>query len=134
METARIIYVSELQTESTHLASGSKIRTDAPVDNNGKGSTFSPTDLLCSSLVSCMLTIMGIKAQKTGFNLGEISSSMTKIMATEPRRVTRIIIIMKLKGIYNAKQKALLEDAALNCPVAKSLHPEIKQEIEFRYE
>ncbi len=134
METARIIYVSELQTESTHLASGSKILTDAPVDNNGKGSTFSPTDLLCSSLVSCMLTIMGIKAQKAGFTLGSISCAMTKIMGTEPRRVTRIEIVMTLKGVYNEEQRKLLEEAALNCPVAKSLHPEIKQEIEFRYE
>lgn len=133
METARIIYVPELQTESTHLASGSKILTDAPVDNNGKGSTFSPTDLLCSSLVSCMLTIMGIKAQKAGFTLGEISTKMTKIMGTEPRRITRINMVMTLKGVYNLDQRKLLEEAALNCPVAKSLHPEIKQEIEFKY-
>lgn len=133
METARIIYVPELQTESTHLASGSKITTDAPVDNNGKGSTFSPTDLLSSSLVSCMLTIMGIKAQKSGFALGAITADMTKIMGSEPRRVSGIKVKMVLTDQYTPEQRKILEDAALNCPVAKSLHPDIKQEITFSY-
>jgi len=133
METAKITYESDLRTEATHPLSGSKIITDAPLDNNGKGSSFSPTDLLSTSLACCMITIMGIKADKQGFELGKIKSDVFKIMGSDPRRVIKIRVELFFEKEFTTSEKQIIEDAARNCPVAKSLHPEIIQDIQFNY-
>lgn len=134
METAKIIYLGDLRTEATHLASNNKIITDAPIDNHGKGEAFSPTDLLCSSLASCMLTIMGITANTHNINIKNTEIKATKIMANDPRRVIEIIIEMNFPtNSYSEKEKQMLMNAAKTCPVAKSLHPDIKQTISFNF-
>ncbi len=127
------VYKGNLRTEITHEQSGTKIITDAPLDNHGKGESFSPTDLFASSLGSCILTIMGITAHIHGFNIDGTTITTEKIMGTEPRRVAEIIINFKFPdGIeYSAKEKKLLEAAAMSCPVANSLNPEIKKTINF---
>lgn len=134
MEIAKIIYKENLRTEATHLKSGKTVITDAPVDNNGKGEAFSPTDLLCTSLGACMLTLMGIAAQKHNINIGKIEVMVGKHMATEPRRVSQIDILMKMEenGLTD-KEKKIIENSALTCPVAKSLASEIVQNVSFQY-
>lgn len=133
METAKIIYESDLRTEATHVFSGTTIITDAPLDNNGKGSAFSPTDLLSTSLACCMITLIGIKAQKSGFELGKIEAKVFKSMGVEPRRVIKINVDLFFDRDYKTSEKEIIEEAAYNCPVAKSLHPEIIQDVQFQY-
>lgn len=133
METAKIIYESDLRTEATHTLSGTKINTAAPLDNNGDGSAFSPTDLLSTSLATCMITLAGIKSQKNGFQLGKIEANVFKTMGIEPRRVVKIKVAFYFDRDYKSSEKEIIEEAIYNCPVAKSLHPEIVQEIEFHY-
>jgi putative redox protein len=134
MATMKINYTGNLRTEAIHIKSGNSIITDAPVDNMGKGEAFSPTDLLCASLGTCMLTTMDIVAQKNDFELHFVSMEVTKIMASEPRRVAEVQISINLSdGNYSDEQKIFIEKAALNCPVAKSLHPDLKQQIKFNY-
>lgn len=134
MEIAKIIYKGNLRTEATHLKSGKTVITDAPLDNNGKGEAFSPTDLLSTSLGACMLTIMGIAASTHEFGIGEVEVIVGKHMISEPRRVSQIDIVMNIEDIgLNDKQKKILENAALTCPVAKSLSAEIIQNVSFQY-
>ena len=134
METAKTIYLGELRTEATHQKSGEKIITDAPPDNQGKGAYFSPTDLLATSLGSCMLTIMGIAARTHHINIDNTKISVSKIMASDPRRVSEIHIVFDMPALpYSEKEKAILKNAAINCPVAKSLHPDILQDVKFNY-
>lgn len=133
MSTANIIYKGNLRTTSTHLRSGDKIITDAPIDNNGNGEAFSPTDLLSSSLGSCMLTLMGIVASKNDINFNNASVSITKNMGTNPRRVCKIDVALNIEGSFTLDEKKILERAAVNCPVAKSLHPDIIQDVSFNY-
>ena len=134
MTTVKTIYTKELRTEAEHVKSGTIINTDAPVDNHGKGEAFSPTDLLAASLGSCMLTLMGIAARNHGFSVDGTAMSITKIMAENPRRVSAIRIIMDLPtGEYPVNQRRIIEHAALTCPVAMSLHPDIRQEVTFNY-
>ena len=134
MPTSEITYSGELRTKAIHLQSGTAIITDAPVDNYGKGEAFSPTDLLSTSLGCCMLTIMGIVARNHQLNIDGTKAVVTKIMDANPRRVTEIVIDFTFpSGNFTGKEKALLEHAALNCPVAKSIHPDIKQKISFNY-
>lgn len=133
METAEIIYEGELITVAKHLKSGQTLTTDAPIDNNGKGSNFSPTDLMSVSLASCMLTIIGINAEKNNFDIGKITVKMTKIMGSNPRRVIEIILKMNFEKDFDTATKTKIEEWAKNCPVAKSLNPEIDQNIEFIY-
>lgn len=134
MKTSKIVYKGSLRTEATHLHSGQVIITDAPLDNNGKGEAFSPTDLLATSLGSCMLTIIGIVAQRHSLDIEGTTIDITKIMASDPRRVIEIVveISMPSKG-YSPQEKQLLENAARTCPVAKSLNPELKQTVIFNY-
>jgi putative redox protein len=134
MEIAKIIYKGNLRTEATHLKSGQTVVTDAPVDNQGKGEAFSPTDLMSTSLGSCMLTIMGIAAQKHEIGIGNVEVEIGKHMASDPRRVSQIDVIMKIedKGLTD-KEKKILENSALTCPVAKSLSAEIIQNVSFQY-
>lgn len=135
MATIETIYLGELRTEAKHVLSGDKVITDAPLDNQGKGEAFSPTDLMSASLGSCMLTIMGIAAREHGFNIDGTTCSITKIMAADPRRVGEIQINFDFPAIqYTDKQKLILEKAAINCPVAKSLHPDLKQSVVFNFQ
>jgi len=135
MATIESRYPGELRTEAIHVLSGNKIITDAPLDNQGKGAAFSPTDLLSASLGSCMLTIMGIAAREHNIDIDGCTCNITKIMASEPRRVAEIQINFNFPGIqYSDKQKTILEKAAINCPVAKSLHPDLLQNIIFNFQ
>ena len=134
MPTVKTIYTKGLRTEAEHVKSGTKICTDAPVDNQGKGEAFSPTDLLAASLGSCMLTLMGIAARNHGFDVDGTCMSINKIMADKPRRVAAIEITMDLPhGNYPENHRRILEHAALTCPVALSLHPDIRQDVIFNY-
>jgi putative redox protein len=134
MKTSKILYLGNLRTEAIHLKSGNKIITDAPPDNNGKGEAFSPTDLLATSLGSCMLTIMGIIAERHAINIDGTSIEITKIMDANPRRVSEIIVEFSMpKNNYSDKEKNLLENAAHTCPVAKSLSSELKKTVKFNY-
>ncbi len=127
------VYKGNLRIESTHLQSGTKIETDAPTDNNGKGERFSPTDLVATGLANCMTTIMGIKAEQMGLNLNDLNIEIEKIMAASPRRIAEIKIDFHIKGEYSDKVKKILENAAATCPVAQSLHPETKQTVNFHW-
>lgn len=128
-------YLGDLRVESTHLQSGTKITTDAPTDNNGKGEAFSPTDLVATALGNCMMTIMGIKAAQMQIDLKGTEVEVEKIMGTDPRRISTIKIDFYMpKQIYSEKDKKILEAAAYSCPVAKSLHTDLRQEIAFHWE
>lgn len=134
MITSTVEYKGNLRTEAIHLESGTKIITDAPKDNHGNGESFSPTDLMATSLSSCMLSIMGIVAKRDNIDIVGIQTEVTKIMYSEPRRVGEIHVkLMMPKNNYSDKERKLLEHAAHTCPVAKSLHPDIIQKIEFIY-
>jgi uncharacterized OsmC-like protein len=131
MATIETKYLGGLRTEATHVQSGTKIITDAPVDNQGKGEAFSPTDLLSASLASCMLTIMGIKARDNNIDINNTTCSITKIMAANPRRVAEIVISFKFPNQYTEQQQELLENAALTCPVYFSVNDDLKKTVDF---
>ncbi|MFI3322399.1 MAG: OsmC family protein [Rikenellaceae bacterium] len=134
MATLESKYLGELRTEVTHLQSGNKITTDAPLDNNGKGEFFSPTDMLVAALGSCMMTIIGITAKNHGFSVEGMKIESTKVMAANPRRVSEIEInIFMPKNEYNDREKRLIESSAKTCPVENSLHTDIKRIINFIY-
>lgn len=128
---SKVFYKGNLRCEAVHLKSGQTIVTDAPTDNHGRGEAFSPTDLLSTSLANCMLTIMGIAAGERDVLLINAYAEIEKIMATSPRRVSEIRVKIFLPSKYPENDRYRLEHAARNCPVAKSLHPEIHQKIEF---
>jgi uncharacterized OsmC-like protein len=130
----KVIYQGELRNNAQHLRSGNTLTTDAPLDNNGKGEAFSPTDLLCTSLATCMMTLIGIAAQSKGIAIGNMEAEIEKVMASNPRRVSEIHIAFTIQDMnFGEREKAILENAALTCPVAKSLHPDIQQQIGFNY-
>ncbi|MCX6199578.1 MAG: OsmC family protein [Bacteroidetes bacterium] len=130
--TAKIIYEGNLRTRMTHIYSGTEVLTDAPLDNQGLAQAFSPTDLVVTALGSCMISIMGIKARDMQIDLKGTEAEVTKIMASNPRRISEIQVIMKFPvNKFSEKEKTILENAALACPVAKSIHPDIKQEVNF---
>ena len=129
--TSKVTYLGGLRTEAQHLASQEIIITDAPKDNQGKGEAFSPTDLVATALASCMITIMGIKARDLGIDLTGTQAEITKIMGTEPRRISALHIQLTFNSSFDSKTQTLLERAALTCPVAHSLHPDIRQEVLF---
>ena len=132
--TIKTKYLGELRNKSTHLKSGNDLITDAPLDNNGKGEAFSPTDLLATALATCMITVMGINANKHGLNIDGIDCDVTKIMAINPRRVSEVIIEFNfLKNNFDEAQKEMLRDAAYSCPVAVSLHPDLKKSVTFNF-
>lgn len=128
-------YLGQLRTESIHLKSQNKIITDAPTDNNGKGEAFSPTDLLAASLASCMFTIMGIVAEKNALKIDGASCEVTKIMTkTAPRKIAEIIVEFNfLANDFDENQKELLRQAAYSCPVALSIHPDLKKTVIFNF-
>lgn len=134
MTTSKITYLGDLRTKAVHLSSGTEIITDAPVDNQGKGEAFSPTDLAATSFASCMLTIMGIGAKGHGFSIDGTTVEVTKVMGTEPRRIVEIIATFTFPpNNYTDKQKDFFKKVAETCPVAKSLHPDIKQTVTFKF-
>ena len=129
--TAKVTYLGNLRTEAEHLQSGTKIITDAPVDNHGKGESFSPTDTVATALATCMLTIMGIKAEAMGISIEGTTAEVTKTMAAEPRRISKIEVELSLPKKYEDKEMKILENAAKTCPVFYSLHPDIEKDIQF---
>jgi putative redox protein len=131
MATIETTYLGDLRTEATHLQSGTKIITDAPTDNQGKGEAFSPTDLLAESLAGCILTTMAIAARTHNINMDGTKAEVTKVMAPNPRRVAEVIINIKFPLEYSDKEKKILELAAYGCPVHVSLHPDLKKTIDF---
>lgn len=134
MYTSKIEYLGELRSEATHLQSGKQIITDAPTDNQGKGEAFSPTDLVATALGSCMITIMGIKLIGSGKDTKGATAEVRKVMYSEPRRIGEIHIKINVPDQnFSDKEKQILINAAHACPVAKSLHPEIKQLIEITF-
>lgn len=134
MKTSEVIYQGDIRTEAVHLLSQKILVTDGPLDNFGKGEAFSPTDLLATSLACCMLSIMGIVSKRDGIEIEGTKASVTKIMEANPRRVGEIVVEIQFPPkLYTAKEKQLLENAALTCPVAKSLHPDLKQTVHFFY-
>lgn len=133
METLKTTYIGDLRTEVTHIQSGNVLTTDAPLDNNGRGEYFSPTDLLGTALGSCMLTIMGMAAKTHNFDMDGATATTTKVMGSNPRRVVEVIIELTFPKNYSAKEKRILELCSKECPVANSLHPDLKQTIKFIY-
>ena len=133
MSTSTILYKNNLRTEATHTASGQVILTDAPIDNNGKGEAFSPTDLVATALASCMITIIAIAAEKNNIDVSKTSANVKKIMGTNPRTISDIVIEIKMSKDLVQKDRMRLEKAALACPVHKSLHPKMNKEITFKY-
>jgi len=131
--TSKVTYLGNLRTESTHIKSQNKFITDAPTDNNGKGEAFSPTDTIATGLASCMLTVMGIKARDLEVDITGASAEVTKIMASDPRRIAEIKITLSLPCKADTKAKQILERTANTCPVHYSLHPDIKKEITFNW-
>ena len=134
MEIAKGTYLGDLRIEVTHLKSGKTIITDAPPDNQGKGESFSPTDLMSVSLGVCMLTIMGIASRTHNISIEGTKLKVSKIMGSDPRRVTEVHVEFEMPaGNYSDKDKDILRNAAVTCPVAKSLHPDIIQGVTFNY-
>jgi putative redox protein len=134
--TSRVVYEGDLRTTCTHLKSSSSFETDAPVDNHGKGERFSPTDLMATSLATCMVTVMGIKARSMELDLNGIEVEVDKIMKAEPRRIGGINLIFHipehLKDIDEHK-KDILKHIAHTCPVAQSINPEIKVHVNWNW-
>ncbi|MBP9214819.1 MAG: OsmC family protein [Chitinophagaceae bacterium] len=134
--TSRIVYTGDLRTELTHLQSGTVIENDAPTDNQGKGEKFSPTDMLATSLGSCMITTMAIRAADMNLNFTGTSINITKIMSSDaPRRVSGIVAELNFTKDFIAtdEQKEQLIRIARSCPVEKSLHPNIKLDVTFNW-
>jgi uncharacterized OsmC-like protein len=127
-------YQGDLRCVATHTPSQMQLFTDAPLDNQGKGESFSPTDLVATALITCMMTIMGIKARDMNIDLTGTHLTVEKIMASNPRRIAALPVIITFPPLdIDEKSKKILENAALTCPVAKSIHPDIEFTIEFKW-
>jgi len=133
--TASIIYKGDLRCECTHLQSGTQIETDAPTDNKGKGERFSPTDTLCVALATCIVTTMALKANDMNINLAGTKIDVTKHMIADPRRIGKIDIVLHFDSILHLeeKDKTILKRVGDNCPVAKSLHPDLEIDITYNW-
>lgn len=130
--TSKVTYLGDLRTEATHLLSGTTIVTDAPLDNQGKGASFSPTDLCATSLAACMITIMGISAKNHGLNIDGTTAEITKIMSASPRRIAAIEIALRMPDNgFSDREKHLLETAGRSCPVALTLSENVEQRLSF---
>ena len=132
MTTSEVTYQGDLRTTAIHLQSNNETITDAPTDNQGKGEAFSPTDLLATSLASCMLTIIGIKARDMNIDITGTTAEVTKVMSADPRRVSEIQVIITFQQALDDKTRKIFYNTALTCPVAKSIHPDITQNITFK--
>jgi len=133
MNTLEIKYQGDLRTTATHLDSGSEISTDAPKDNHGLGETFSPTDMVCSALASCILTIMAIAVEKNDVDIKNTTAIVKKTMGNNPRRIVKIKINLIFPKEYDSKTRTILERAANNCPVHHSLSEKVEKDISFTY-
>ena len=131
--TSKVTYLGELRTSSIHINSGSEIISDAPLDNNGKGEAFSPTDTVANALASCMFTVMGIKARDMGVEFKNSTAEVTKIMQANPRKIARIEVIFNIVSDADEKTRIILERTALTCPVHLSLNPDIEKDIKFNW-
>lgn len=133
--TATVVYKGDLRCECTHLQSGTVTETDAPTDNRGKGERFSPTDTLSVALATCIVTTMALKANDMNINLADTKIDITKHMLSDPRRIGKIDIILNFPSSLNLdeKDKTILKRVGDNCPVAKSLHPDLEVNIEYRW-
>jgi putative redox protein len=132
---ATVVYKGDFRCECTHLQSGTVIETDAPIDNKGKGERFSPTDTVCVALATCVITTMGIKANDMGIDLAGTAINVTKHMLPDPRRIARIYVILNFPATLqlNEKDKLLLQRVGDTCPVTRSLHPDMKMNIEYNW-
>lgn len=130
--TIEIQYEGGLRTAATHVQSGTDLVTDAPVDNQGKGESFSPTDLVATALGSCMLTIMGIVAERHGWDLSRATASVTKVMGADPvRHIARLEVTIRVPGEFDAQARNALERAANGCPVHATLGGKVEMPVEF---
>lgn len=132
--TSTVLYQGNLRCLSTHLQSNDSFVTDAPVDNNGKGKAFSPTDTVATGLASCMLTVMGIKAEEMNIDLSGTVATVTKTMASNPRRIAQIEVQLELNGNCDKKSQQILENVGRTCPVMQSLHPDMKKIVVFNWQ
>ena len=134
MATVTAKYLGNLRTECTHVASGTKLITDAPVDNQGKGESFSPTDLCATALAACAMTIIGIYAQTRGVDVTGTTIEVTKTMSANPRRIAKIEVIFNMPDRdYSDKEKTMIHRSAMTCPVHLSLHPDVEQVFTFNW-
>jgi putative redox protein len=132
--TATIVYKGDLRCECTHLQSGTVIETDAPTDNRGKGERFSPTDTLCVALATCMITTMGIRASDMQIDLSGTRIDLTKHMLSDPRRIGKIEVTLHLPSLsIDDKDRMVLQKIGDNCPVMKSLHPDLTVITEYNW-
>jgi uncharacterized OsmC-like protein len=134
MATLKTKHLGSLRTEITHLQSGNTVITDAPTDNNGKGEYISPTDMVAGALGSCMLTLMEMAAARMGLDMTGTTLEITKVMAADPRRIAEIAIEVEFPFAADHKTRTILQRAADTCPVAKSLHPDLRQVVNFHYQ
>jgi len=133
MNTFEIKYKGDLRTTAIHIDSGSEISTDAPKDNHGLGETFSPTDMVCTALASCILTIMAIAVEKDNVDIKGTTAVVKKTMGIKPRRISKIDIDLTFPREYDQKTKTILERAANNCPVHHTLSETVEKNISFTY-
>jgi putative redox protein len=133
MVRINLAYEGDLRCRATHEQSGTTLATDAPVDNQGRGESFSPTDLVATGLASCMMTIMGIAARRLNIDLGGMTASVTKEMTPPPRRIARLAVNIHVPAKLSEEQKTKLREAAMTCPVHKSLQPDVAAPVEFTW-
>lgn len=131
--TSKVTYQGNLRTKNVHLKSGDSFYTDAPTDNNGKGEAFSPTDTVATGLANCMLTVMGIKARLLDVDMSGSFAEVTKTMASEPRRISKIEVVITMTLKTDDKTQKILEHTAKTCPVIFSLHPDIEKVVAFNW-
>ncbi len=133
--TASILYKGDLRCECIHLQSGTMIETDAPTDNRGKGERFSPTDTVCVALGTCMITTIGIRANDMQINLAGTYIAVTKHMLSDPRRIGKIEVVIQFPNnlALPEKDRLILQKIGDNCPVMKSIHPDIQVDIDYRW-
>lgn len=133
--TATVVYKGQLRCECTHLQSGTIIETDAPTDNRGKGERFSPTDTVCVALATCIVTTMGIKSADMNIDLTGTNIEVKKHMVADPRRIGQIDVILNFPATLqlDEKDRTILQRVGDNCPVAKSLHPDLKLNVMYNW-
>ncbi|MDR2883130.1 MAG: OsmC family protein [Alistipes sp.] len=133
MATLTTRHLGALRTEITHLQSGNTVTTDAPTDNNGRGEFISPTDMVAGALGSCMLTLMDMAAARMGIDMAGTTLDITKVMAADPRRIAGIEIEVRFPFAADKKTRTIIERAGNTCPVARSLHPDLRQTVTYNY-
>ena len=132
--TSKVTYTGNLRTQCVHLRSGNEFITDAPLDNNGLGEAFSPTDTVATAVASCMLTVMGIKARDLEVDLTNSYAEITKHMASNPRRISKVEVRLRLPAQISEKHKKILENTGNTCPVIQSINPEIVKELHYQWD